>query len=184
MAQSGVQWLSIFHFLGSGSLTKSSVFLHKPNGFPYKLHFAWFTKWWRNLKKILEDIIFSFLPFSKEDTQPMSPRRALEVQHFKYPSFLLESHFQKGALLLPFFSTWNVCHRYFWHTQYAPVDWACLSHFRHLYLWQTHVCRKYLVAYTSMTRVSSFENGRNEKIISFSWKFSLQRVLPNLGSLI
>ena len=25
----------------------------------------------------------------------MSPRRALEVQHLKYPSFLLELHFQK-----------------------------------------------------------------------------------------
>ncbi len=37
------------------------------------------------------------------ESTPMSSRRALEVQHLKYPSFLLESHFQKGALLLPFF---------------------------------------------------------------------------------
>ncbi len=114
----------------------------------------------------LKEIIFSFLPFSKEDTSHT------RVCH-KYLRHTC------------------VCHRYLWHTQYAPVEWVCLSRLRHFYfekdsndlgilsMLQISAADTSMlqisVAYTSMTHVFSFENGRNERIISFEW-FGLSTV--------
>ncbi len=66
-----------------------------------------------------------------------------------------------------------VCRRYLWHAQYAPVEWVCLSRLRHFILnhylndWGILSMPQISAAYMSVTRVSPFENGRNEKIMSY-----------------
>ena len=52
---------------------------------------------------------------------PMSPRRALEVQHLKYPSFLLELHFQKDISIEKGIRSKVKCRS----SAHFPSIWAC-----------------------------------------------------------
>ncbi len=64
-----------------------------------------------------------------------------------------------------------VCHRYLWHTQYAPVEWVCQKHLR-----QTQVCRNIggIHEYDSCIFLWEWKKSNNNLLISpvfeFTWK--------------